>query len=143
MGTLKVMQTKQNGFTLIELMIVIVIVGILVSVVYPSFREQALRSARSDAKTALATAISRQEQFFADNKTYTGSLSALDMVAETDNGYYQISIDAATTACPLARCFAMRAVPQGGQTDDLDCGSLTINSSAVKSATGSLGAACW
>ena len=135
--------SKQDGFTLLELMIVVVIVGLLASVAYPSFRDQARRSARSDATTALSSAIARQEQYFADNKSYTATLADLDMTALTENGYYQIQVDAATTGCPLTRCFAMRAVPQGGQAEDTACGSLTINSSGEKSATGSDGASCW
>ena len=135
--------SKQAGFTLIELMIVVVIVGLLASVAYPSFRDQARRSARSDAKTALASAIARQEQFFADNKTYTVTLSDLNMTALTENGYYQVQVDAATAGCPLSRCVAMRAVPQGSQVEDTACGTFTINSSGEKSATGGDGTACW
>lgn len=136
-------QINQKGFNLIELMIVVVIVGLLAAIAYPSFRDQVVRSARSDAKTALSNAISKQEQFFADNKTYASSLGSLDMIAATENDYYQLSIDAASAGCPLTRCVAMRAAPQGGQAEDTECGSLTINSSGVKSATGSLSTSCW
>lgn len=136
-------RSKQAGFTLMELMIVVVIVGLLASVAYPAFRDQARRSARSEATAALASAIARQEQFFADNKSYTTALANLNMTALTENGYYQVQVDAATTGCPLSRCVAMRAVPQGSQTEDVACGSLTINSSGEKSATGSDGADCW
>ena len=129
--------------TLIELMIVVVIVGILAAVAYPSFRQQALRSARADAKSALVDAIARQEQFFLDNKTYSSSLANLNVPATTENGYYTLSIDAATTACPISRCYGIRATPAGTQADDTKCAALTVNSSGVKSATGTTPADCW
>lgn len=133
----------QSGLSLMELMVVVVIVGILAAVSYPSYREHVLRSARSDARTALQDAQSRQEQFFLDNRTYANSLAALNLVAATENGYYAISIDTATAGCPIARCYGMRAAPQGNQANDTKCGTLTINSTGTKSATGTEPATCW
>lgn len=134
---------RQRGVTLMELLIVVVIVGLLAAVAVPSYRENAIRAARSDARTVLQDALSRQEQFFLDNRTYANSLAALNLVAATENGYYSVSIDAATAGCPISRCYSMRAVPQGKQADDTQCSALTINSSGTKSATGTEPASCW
>jgi type IV pilus assembly protein PilE len=133
----------ESGLTLIELMVVVVIVGILAAVAYPSFRQQALKSARADAKSALVDGVSRQEEFFLDNRTYASSLASLNMNTTTENGYYTVSIDGATVACPITRCFSMRATPAGRQADDTKCAALIINSSGGKSATGPTAGDCW
>lgn len=137
------MTTAQRGFTLIELMVIVVIVGILASVAYPSFRDQALRASRSDAKAALVDAASRQEQYFLDNKTYTSDVADLNLAAETENGYYAVAIDAATAACPVTTCFTARATPLGRQADDTRCAALTLDSRGTKSATGTEPESCW
>jgi type IV pilus assembly protein PilE len=134
---------RQTGFTLVELMIVIIIVGILASVAYPAYRDQVLRSARSDARTALQNGLARQEQFFLDNRSYAANLAQIDLDAATDNDHYTVSIDAATAGCPITRCYSMRATPQGGQTDDTKCNVLVINSTGTKTATGTDPGTCW
>lgn len=133
----------QRGFTLVELMIIVVIVGILASVAYPSYRDQALRAARSDAKGALLDMASRQEQYHLDNKTYASDPDDLNVAAATEHEYYALAIDAATAGCPVSICFVLRATPQGGQADDTRCGQLTLNSRGTKGATGTEPDSCW
>ncbi len=134
---------RQHGVTLIELMVIVAIIGILAGVAYPAYRDQAIRSARSDARSALQDALARQEQFFLDNRTYANSLAAIDVSAQSENGYYTISIDTPTAGCPITRCYAMRATPAGGQTADTKCAALTIDSRGTKGATGSDPGNCW
>jgi len=134
---------RQSGFTLMELMMVVIIVGILAAIAYPSYRDQVLRSSRSDARTALQTGLARQEQFFLDNRTYAANLAQINLLAATDNGYYTVSIDAATAGCPISRCYSMRATPVGTQADDTKCNVLVINSGGTKTATGTDAGTCW
>jgi len=123
-----------KGFSLLELMIVVVIAGVIAAIAVPSYQEQSRKSRRSAATAALLDATSRQEQFFLDNKAYTTTIIAggLNMSAITERGSYALSVDAPTGACPLDRCYRVRATPQGAQSAD-SCGALTINSERVKS----------
>ncbi len=70
---------KTSGFTLIELMVTVAIVGILAAVALPSYRNSVLKSARSEGKSALLEVATRQEQFYLDNKTYTITMAALGL----------------------------------------------------------------
>lgn len=123
-----------KGFSLLELIIVVVVAGVIAAIAIPSYQEQSRRSRRSAATAALFDATSRQEQFFLDNKSYTTTISAggLNMSPVTDSGTYALSVDAPTGACPLDRCYRVRATPQGAQTAD-SCGALTIDSERARS----------
>ena len=94
---------RERGFTLIELMITVVIVGILSALVFPSFMDSIRKSRRSDATQALAAVQQAQERRRANQAAYTtdlaGALPAgLAMTAGTPGGYYTISLPAADAA---------------------------------------------
>ncbi len=130
----------QRGFTLIELMIVVVIVAILASVAIPSYRDSVMRGKRADGKTALSDVASKQEQYFMDNRSYTTDMTLLGYAAspaDSPEGDYKVSLVAATAGCPITNCYVLQAVPQGGQAGD-SCGTLTLNSLTVKGP-----ANCW
>jgi len=136
-------RARQRGVTLMELMIVVLIVGLLAAVGYPAYREYGIRAARSEGRSALLAAASRQEQYFLDNKTYAADLSDLSLPVNTEHGKYELAVDAETADCPLVSCYAMTATPLGKQLDDAVCGNLTLNSNGTRSATGDNPAACW
>ncbi len=140
------------GFTLVELMIVIVVVAILVGIALPGYQKHVIKTKRSIAKGELMEVLARQEQFFVNNRQYAVSLDALgytnpyaidtdgDVVLTTaTNRIYQIELVSPTTTA-----FSVRAVPQLGQTNDQWCGTMTISSTGVKTETGSLPVEeCW
>ena len=131
---------NSRGFTLIELMSVVLIISIIGMIAYPNYRDYVLRAARSEAKGALISTAAKQEQYFINNKTYTTNLANLGITsALTEGGKYQIQVSSAT-----ASAFSLTAVAQGGQAEDTDCLNFTLDSNGTKGVTGSAGAGtCW
>lgn len=87
---------KQKGFTLVELMIVVAIIGIISSIAYPSYTDYVIRSRIPDATSALAAKRVRMEQYFQDNRTYIG---APDCNADAATSrFFTFSCAAAATA---------------------------------------------
>ncbi len=126
-------RSRQHGFSLIELLITITIVGILASVAIPAYQDSVRKSKRSDGEAALLQIEALQGRYFYDNGSYTTDLKKLGY-ATADNvdspeGYYKSSVLAATSACPIASCFVLRALPQAEQADD---GRMELTSSGLK-----------
>jgi len=142
------MRIRMKGVTLIELMIVIVVVAILASIAIPSYRSYVLRTHRVEAKTALLNLAAAQEKHYLVNNTYaanaalsTAPPAGLGLPGTTENGWYTIAINAASTTA-----FSATATATGGQTDDDDCLTFTINAQGVRAATKNGGGAstvCW
>ncbi len=125
--------SQSKGFSLIEVLIVIAIVGILAAVALPSYQDSVRKGNRSDGQAALLEAASRMERFFYDNNTYTTNLTNIGYGAEKDvatsEGHYELSVAGATAACPIATCFSLSAVAVNAQVKD---GNLTLNSLGQK-----------
>lgn len=133
---------RQMGFTLIELMIVVVIIGIIVAVAYPAYNDQVRKARRAEAKSALQQGINRQERHYTNNNTYTTDMTDLGYSADpfiTDKGWYSVTA-AACGGATIAQCVELTAVPQKDQTND-SCGTLTFNSRGQSGASGS--GSCW
>ena len=149
-GRARVMQSANSrGFTLIELMIVLVIAGILVFVALPGYENTIIKSNRNTARGALMEVAALEEQFFINNKAYTATLADLglpatyyvDRKAEQSaaaDAIYQITLAAAGGG------YTITAAPQNRQTKDTQCGTLTLNNLGVKGESGSLDPEdCW
>ncbi len=128
-----------KGFTLIEVMIVVAIIGILAAVVYPSYSDFVIRANRSEAPQELVRLANLQEQLFVDSRAYTNDISQLGVGAgvtfTTESGNYVIS-----SAVPVnGNSFTLTATAQGEQaTRDVTCINITLTDTGAKAP-----AICW
>jgi type IV pilus assembly protein PilE len=134
---------KTSGFSLIELMIVLVIIGVLLGISLPAYQGYVLRSHRADAQSALLDIASRQERFVAQNNTYTAEISAVTGLGlgriTSQEGYYNMTVAACGTGT-IATCYLITATAAGTQVNDTGCTTITYDSAGVKSGTT---ADCW
>ena len=140
--------SKHKGFSLIELMIALAIVGILAAIGYPSYQDSVQKSRRADCEGALVGFAGRMEQYFTTQNFYTGAGAAgADTGAPAiyptqcpiDGGTpsYNLTIEAATPTT-----YTLAATPINGQTSDT-CGTLTLTQANVKGSAGGTVADCW
>lgn len=151
-------QSRIRGFTLIELMIVVVIIAVIAAFAIPAYQDNIRKSKRADAKTALSDASARMEQFYLDRKSYTDDMTdmnytAMPAASKTTNspeGYYRISSVAPPGwggACFPATCYELRAVAiDAEQLKDVNCRMFAMDSRGNKTSEDSGAVAstsCW
>ena len=134
-----------QGFTLIELMITVAIVGVLASLAYPSYAQYIVRSNRSSAVSFVMNLASKQEQYNLDARQYTNQLSLLGAASiptEVSNNY-NVTVTADNTVAPPT--YSITATPTGTQlARDTLCGTLSINQTGLKTISGTSAVnKCW
>jgi len=139
------MPNKMRGFTLIEAMIVVAILGIIVAFGYPSYRDQVIKSRRAEGMGELLELADRLERYYSDKGTYAGATlgnSNTDIFhATTAKGHYTLAIvDAETNNIQ----FAVTATPINGQEDD-KCHTFKLTSQGIETVSGGSLTAdeCW
>ena len=128
-----------GGFSLIELMIVVAILGIIAAFAYPSYEDQMRKARRSDAQAALSTLALQMERRFSNQNSYTTDLTDLGYASATNvptpEGYWGLTPTAGPTG--INTSFVLTANLAAGFSDPT-CSSITLDSSGVKGPSG-----CW
>jgi len=136
---------RRNGFTLIELVVVMVIVAILAAITIPAYSNYVRQARRTDAKSALLDLASLEERFYSTQNAYSANATDLGYTAwpaTVGSGYYQVAaptVVAAVAPSALAPAgtpasFSFTATPLGDQTKDTACTSFTVTSGGGQSA---------
>lgn len=151
-------QIKERGFTLIELMAVVLIIGILAAIAYPSYEQYVRQARRTDGHGALLHTAGQLEKFYSQCGQYTtaittGSISAcsgLGMSATSPDRHYSLTVTTGNVGTVSAQTYTLTAAPRttptpaSPQVNDTECGSLTLTNAGVKgrSGTGPM-SRCW
>lgn len=134
----------QRGFTLIEVMIVVAIVGILSAVAYPSYVAYIMRSNRSAAQGYMLEVSNLQQRYLLDARAYAPNLATLSTSAPSNvSPNYDIKIALTGTTPPG---FTVTATPVVGSQSSRDtaCGTMSVDETGAKTASGTSGpAGCW
>lgn len=128
---------KRNlGFTLIELMIVVAIVGIIAAIAFPSYMDSVRKSRRADAKSTILQVASQEERYYTENIKY-GTLTEIGNTGTVQSAGGQHTITVAKTDAT----YTITATPV--QTD-AQCGNLTLTNTSVSgNSAGAAAGVCW
>lgn len=128
------MRNLHKGFTLVELMIVVAIVGILAGIGYPSYSAYIQNTHRNDAKAGLSRLMLLQEQFYLDNDQYATSLvrGAKDTLTGWGNSssYYKFTLDPSSSTSSYTAIATVTT--DSVQASDSDCNTFTINGTGAR-----------
>ena len=121
---------KDKGFTLIELMIVVAIVGILAAVAYPSYQDHVRKGNRAAAQAFMMEVAQRQQNYLLNNRSYAASVTDLGMTVPVDVSKYYSVTGFTLSSTPLG--FVLRLDPVSGSVQATD-GALCLANTGERS----------
>lgn len=121
-----------RGITLLELMIVVVIIGILAAVAYPSYLSQVQKTRRSDGMATLMETAQQLERCYTRFSRYNDGNCGVALPLTSPEGFYVVSAAVATTAS----AFTLAATPQGAQVEDTKCAVLRLTNTGQQGSQG-------
>ena len=130
--------TENSGFTLIETMVVVAIIGILAAVAYPSYQEHVRRTNRAEARGILLEMAQLLERNYTEANSYENLVLPVTQSPRTGTARYAIQFSADT---PARNAYTLEAVPEGSMAGDA-CGTLTLTQTGARGADGVV-AECW
>ncbi len=148
-------RTSARGFTLIELMVTVAIVGILATIAVEAYTSEVQKSRRTDARTALLDLAGREEKLYSVTNAYSespaqlgyGTAATFAPPISVGSNYYDVAVvvpDPNQPTVPESYLITATPVAGGPQVNDTQCTTLTLNQLGVQSSTGSATAAtCW
>ena len=130
---------KTRGFTLVELVVVIAIIGILTAIAVPSYQSHLKKGRRADAQAFMMDLANRQQQYLLDARTYATSVAQLNTSPPSSvSNFYTFAMT--TTATPPG--FAIVGTPIAGTAQASD-GTLNLDSTGLKTRTDANGTKPW
>jgi type IV pilus assembly protein PilE len=141
-----------TGFTLIELMVIVVVVSLLAAIAYPGYQQYVKRGRRADAKAALTEMAQFMERYYSENNSYSAASLPVTTSPREGGAVYNLKFGGSCTdgstsvgISPQAHCFLVQAIPvTDGLMDGDECGTFGLDNTGNKVVSGDAGAAqCW